>query len=74
MAELDTELLDAARYLSGSWKSTHRATGDLCARAAVEIRHLRAKLYHIGGHPDTPELIKQYAKGMLDGDNKRRLK
>lgn len=34
--------------------------GDRCDRA-------EAKLRKIAEHPDTPELIRQYAAGMLDG-------
>lgn len=41
------------------------------AEAADVIEELQAKLMHIGQHPDTPELIKQYANGMLDGNKDR---
>lgn len=35
--------------------------------AVSEIVSLRAKLKKIATHPDTPELIRQYAAGMLGG-------
>jgi hypothetical protein len=44
-----------------------RAAQASLADGVVEIDRLRDKLKKIGEHPDTPDLIKQYAKGMLDG-------
>ena len=35
--------------------------------AISEIINLRHKLDKIAKHPDTPQLIKQYAEGKLDG-------
>lgn len=35
--------------------------------AHTEIEKLRGKLVTVAKHPDTPEIIKQYALGKLDG-------
>lgn len=52
------------------------ATWQLLARAADEIERLQAEsevfrdmLDKIAKHPDTPELIKQYARGDLHSSN-----
>jgi hypothetical protein len=40
--------------------------------AAVEIEQLREKLGKIAAHPDTPVLIKQYARGDLDSSREQK--
>jgi hypothetical protein len=43
-----------------------RMTPAACKEAADEIERLRNMLDKIAKHPDTPELIRQYAAGMLE--------
>jgi hypothetical protein len=42
--ELPQRLRDAAKYLRGSWKSTHQATADLLDEAAEAIESKEREL------------------------------
>jgi hypothetical protein len=41
---------------------------DIVTEKAAEIERLKVKLKKIAEHPDTPELIRQYAAGRLEGE------
>ncbi len=63
---LVARLLDAHKYLRGSWKSTHRATGDLCLDAAKEIDRLRQGYHHLSKeHPQSFHEVGSFARKML---------
>ena len=40
---------------------------EILLAATSEVLKLRHRLDKIAKHPDTPQLIKQYAEGILDG-------
>lgn len=62
------ELLRVERAQHEAERQRHMATRDWMGK---EIERLRAMLATIAKHPNTPELIKQYARGDLAAVNQQ---
>jgi hypothetical protein len=59
-------MTDIVERLRLSVTKGHEPTDEDAIEAAAEIERLRNMLNKIAKNPDTPELIRQYAAGMLE--------
>jgi hypothetical protein len=65
MDDLPTRLRAAAHLESAAISPQTTPLMLYAVEAADEIERLKLKLDRIAKHPDTPELLRQYAAGML---------